>query len=533
MKLKDLLKRSPFESAKVIVGEKQLHQEVLSAMILEAVDIEIWGEPHQIILTSYFALERLNSDELDAFFKKMSYIGTTGLVLKMDRLIKEVPQQLIDLCMQYEIPLITIPQAVHYETIIFEVLRPVINHNANLLEKYYQTRQNLNKLAPQMPSIEEMLYQFKELLGLDFQFTMPLKNKLISTHDHAYNYRIKSSHQLKQEKFMSYTYTRHQIVSLDQNICPPSMVCVEIPNLENQKYMLSIFEDKGPLSELDYMVIENAVEFLQAELLKNYTIKHSQFLKKNNLMVDLLNTRYYSNVEQEELLSLVGLNQFKYYQGLMISIYDTQNATSAVVDQFLNALVQAIRDQYAHLAFYVKNNRVIFLKNIQNPQHAFQKSDLSQLIDKVSKDYLLGHSSFYCHLAMSSIHDRDGLKEINKECIDTSKMMTHFYQDTRLMHYDNLGIFKYFLETDSLNELEKFIPKDLANLRMESPELFKTLKVFLLENQNYVLTASKLFIHPKTVRYRIDKIKNILDVNFEDAEQILLYQIAIRLYEFL
>ena len=134
---------------------------------------------------------------------------------------------------------------------------------------------------------------------------------------------------------------------------------------------------------------------------------------------------------------------------------------------------------------------------------------------------------------MSSIHDRDGLNEINKECIDTSKMMTHFYQDTRLMHYDNLGIFKYFLETDSLNELEKFIPKDLANLRLEFPELFKTLKVFLLENQNYVLTASKLFIHPKTVRYRIDKIKNILDVNFEDAEQSLLYQIAIGLYEVL
>jgi purine catabolism regulator len=94
-----------------------------------------------------------------------------------------------------------------------------------------------------------------------------------------------------------------------------------------------------------------------------------------------------------------------------------------------------------------------------------------------------------------------------------------------------LGVFKYFLESDSLADLEKFIPRDFAQLRIESPDLFKTLSVFLVENQNYVTTAAKLFIHPKTVRYRIDKIRNRLDINFNDSEQILLYQIAIRLYE--
>lgn len=333
---------------------------------------------------------------------------------------------------------------------------------------------------------------------------------------------------------MSYAYNRHQIVMLPEYAPAGTIVCVEIPNLENQKYNLSIFEKDHPLSELDYMVIENAVEFLQAELLKNYTIKHSQFLRKNDLMVDILNTRYYSTVELEELLSLVGLSQFNYYQGLMISLYDYQNIPTTYTDIFLQTFVQVMRDQYAHLAFYAKNNRVIFLKNLQSQETAFKKSDLAQLIETISAQALPDNpASVYCHIAISSVHSRNSLKEINKECLDTTKMMTHFYQESHMMYYDDLGIFKYFLETDSLNELEKFIPKDLAALRNESPDLFKTLKVFLLENQNYVMTASKLFIHPKTVRYRIDKIKDILDVNFEDAEQILLYQIAIRLYEFL
>ena len=136
-------------------------------------------------------------------------------------------------------------------------------------------------------------------------------------------------------------------------------------------------------------------------------------------------------------------------------------------------------------------------------------------------------------MALSSIYEKNNLKDIYKECLDTTKMMHHFYQESYILDYDNIGIFKYFLETDSLNDLEKFIPKNLASLRAETPDLFRTFKVFLMENQNYVTTAERLFIHPKTVRYRIDKIKSLLDIDLNDSEQMLLHQIAIRLYEFM
>lgn len=534
MNVQDLLERSPFEQAQVWAGKGHLNRTVNTANILEAVDIENWGEPNQIILTSYFALERLNEAEIDAFFRKMDAIGISGLVLKLDRLVSAPPETLIAHCERFKLPLITVPKTVKYETILFAVLRPIINHNANLLEKYYQTRQVLNKLTPKMPTLEEMLQHFHRLLGLELQLYIPLKNQTLSTHPHYNSYRILNSQVLPSEKFMSFTYTRHQLWYDAADSMPASMVTVEIPNLEFQNYRLAIFEVDRHLNELDFMIIENAVEFLQAELIKNYAIKHSQFLKKNDLMVDLLNTRYYSTVEQEELLSLVGLNQYSYYQGIMISVYDYQNMPGTYATLFLQAFTQAMRDTYSNLAYYSKNNRIIFLKNLHAPDQEFKKTDLLQLVEKVMSQHLPPDiSSIFCHIALSAIHSRNSLKEINKECLDTTKMMTHFYQDTRIMQYDNLGIFKYFLETDSLSELEKFIPKDLAKLRIESPELFKTLKVFLLENQNHVNTASKLFIHPKTVRYRLERIKEMLDVNLDDAEQVLLYQIAIRLYEFM
>ena len=147
MELKKLLSQPPFEEAKIIFGHELLERNITSAMVLEAVDIENWGEPNQMILTSYFALKALSNDELDYFFSKMCTIGIGVLVLKLERLLYDVPEILITLSEKYKLPLLTIPKSIRYETILFAVLRPVINHNANLLDTYYQTRQALNKMA--------------------------------------------------------------------------------------------------------------------------------------------------------------------------------------------------------------------------------------------------------------------------------------------------------------------------------------------------------------------------------------------------
>lgn len=535
MELKKLLSQPPFEEAKIIVGHELLERNITSAMVLEAVDIENWGEPNQMILTSYFALKALSNDELDYFFSKMCTIGIGVLVLKLERLLYDVPEILITLSEKYKLPLLTIPKSIRYETILFAVLRPVINHNANLLDTYYQTRQALNKMAQKIPTIEEMLTNFKYLLKLDFQFTMPLKQQTIATNPGLMPYKILHSTPILTENFMTFKYVRYQLSYADENKdTPKTAICVDVPNLENQKYLLVVFEQRGFLGELDYMVLENAVEFLQAELLKNYTIRHSQFLKKNDLMVDLLNNRYYSTIEQDEILSLVGLNMFEYYQGAMFSLYESLAIDDSGFTPLLQSIIETVRETYAPIAYYTKSNRVIFIRNFKDPESGFGKIELQAIVERCLNSYtqaLPGRDQMFAHIAISNSHNKHSLKDINKECLDTTKMMHHFYHGTHSMYYDNLGVFKYFLETDSLGQLEKFIPNNLARLKEEAPELFKTLKVFLMENQNYVSTANRLFIHHKTVRYRIDKVKTFLDIDFTDSEQILLYQIAIRLYE--
>ena len=44
-------------------------------------------------------------------------------------------------------------------------------------------------------------------------------------------------------------------------------------------------------------------------------------------------------------------------------------------------------------------------------------------------------------------------------------------------------------------------------------------------------TAKELFIHRNTLIYRIDKIQNILGRDLKDAEERLLLQLGLRIYQ--
>ena len=72
MTLNQLLKQNQsFYGASVIAGEYDLDREVKSVMVLEAADIENWGKPGQLLLTSFYALQILDAENSRKFFITM------------------------------------------------------------------------------------------------------------------------------------------------------------------------------------------------------------------------------------------------------------------------------------------------------------------------------------------------------------------------------------------------------------------------------------------------------------------------------
>ncbi|MEG0551908.1 MAG: helix-turn-helix domain-containing protein [Carnobacterium sp.] len=121
------------------------------------------------------------------------------------------------------------------------------------------------------------------------------------------------------------------------------------------------------------------------------------------------------------------------------------------------------------------------------------------------------------------------LPSLYKEAQNTQKITTLFGEENAIYSYHDIGIYQLFAEMNRLDQFEKFIPESLIFLNTNHPDLIETLKVFLDKNQNYRDTAETLFLHPKTVRYRLDKIKKLTSIRFNNAEELLQINVGLRL----
>ena len=83
-----------------------------------------------------------------------------------------------------------------------------------------------------------------------------------------------------------------------------------------------------------------------------------------------------------------------------------------------------------------------------------------------------------------------------------------------LHDYDDLGLLTWLqIPEGELKQLLTRFQKVLEHER--SQELISTLKVYLENNMNYSLTAEKLFVNVNTIRRRIERVNEMVDIDWD------------------
>lgn len=533
MTVQEILGLKSMYKASLIAGKNGTYKEISSVNILEATDISNWGRSGEVLLTSFFALQNLDGSELESFFDKLANIGISAIIIKLDRLLTHIPAKIIELCDKHLIPLIQIGKEVKYETIILEILGPVVNRNITLLNRYYDVHSELTSLALKRPSLDEIIREFKKMIQRDVSFINITKGKETTTNKELSNIIVLNNYELAAEKYMHFKYERRQVMYCDlPNKLLAMQIKVPVSYLGFDEYELVIHELTSPLSPEDFMVLENGVKFLQMELLKKFVVSQNIAQQKNNIISDLLNDRLYEEKDVDEVLESLNLNKYPYYQIIIIKLYP-KNANKLLANNLLPNILRKIKlkikASFQDLVFMEKTDWIVFIKNFENKQHYITSSQLEKIIDVLSEDDLF--NEFYYNISLSSQATKNAISRANREALDTQNILRLFHDSSKILAYEDLGIYKLFLDTNSLSELPKFIAPKIYDFRANYFLLFETLSTFLDTNQNYNLAAEKLFLHPKTVRYRIDKIKTILGIDFNNPEDILQVQVAARLFK--
>lgn len=518
-------------NAKVVAGKSGLTNEVTGIMVLEAVDIENWGRKGEIILTSFFALRGFSETEIETFLEKLSAIGISAIIVKIERLLLKIPPSLVAYCNRRALPLIQIPKDVKYEAVILDILGPIVDANLALLNHYYEVHNALTKLALEEPSVEQILQKLKAMIGCDLTLYNRTDDEKTGTSPARDAFHTQRRAPLPAKQYRNFPYydceVSYEDAGPDQRF---RQIAVPVPNRGKAQYELVIHLRDRQIHRQDFMVIENAVSFLQMELLRRYAVEQTLFHRSNNLVNDLLNGRLYGESKVEEVLRLLHLDRAPLYRVLLVQLFPAQQNAPASIGwaaDILYALRAQCRKRWPEIAFLEKEERITFLHNYNAGAETFTPQSVRQLLSGIQA---LSHlPPFRYQAALSTAAGRYEIPRVNQEALDAQKILYLFHRPNSVLPYEELGVYKLFLVAEASENLESFLPPRLVAFRKKYPELMETLHAFLDANQNLSETAKRLYLHPKTVRYRLDKLQSLLDFDFTDAEQILQLQMFSRL----
>lgn len=98
--------------------------------------------------------------------------------------------------------------------------------------------------------------------------------------------------------------------------------------------------------------------------------------------------------------------------------------------------------------------------------------------------------------------------------------------------FDDLGVAALLFQVDDHTDLELFVQRWIGPLvaydTSHGTHLTETLRV-LLETRSLRATAETLFVHKSTLKYRIKRINELLDGDYQDPETFFNLQVALRI----
>ncbi len=185
-----------------------------------------------------------------------------------------------------------------------------------------------------------------------------------------------------------------------------------------------------------------------------------------------------------------------------------------------------------------KGTRVIFL--LRMPDGTSNKSIKEAIGDML--EVALSELSSYCgdfeiHTGVGRLFsDLYKLKPSYDDAMRALRILGKMQIKNRVLFFDELEI-KKFLFSNNPAELREFAYQTLNGLinyqNSSRIEFLDTLKQYIRSNGNWSLTRKKLHIHGNTLNYRLNRIKEILELDLDDYSDMLRIQIAFEIMDLL
>lgn len=539
--VKELLTLEELQDAEYIGTKQSLSKNIKGITVIDSPDISLWLKGGETILTSFFPVKDLNDEEMKDWMHKLADKKISALIVKLREEFDSIPAPVMEVCKERNIPIISLPTAVPFIDIIYKVTRKIFNQDVEKLEYFREIHLRFTELSIQNVSDEVIIETLESLIGNPVTIYNELF-KVIATTDSEVELFYESDKFQVEENIKNTIfpiYRRFVIYpKLQDREC--EQIMIPITTVNQTKVMLVISAIHSGFNDFDFIAIENAATALSLNLAKKIAISEVEKKYKNEIIDDLLSGDIKDEDDIAERADNIKFDLNSRSAVVVFTLkFNDKKVTSVARERYYNILISNI-DYYLNNAIVRERfNQVIVIWPIHSGQSNKKKEmnsikrSLGFVINKFES--AVSDARVYTGIGTiaDTVHDLPKSHKEAQEVLDVNEMS---YQHEPVLSFEELGIYRllYQFRNDN-NRLKEFIPQSLQRLidynKSNREQLIETLEMFLMCQQNVSRSADRLYVHYKTVSYRLDKIKEITQMDYEDANEMLSVQVGLKILE--
>lgn len=540
--VKDLLESS--ENLQIRLIGKNLgggvDREIKGIRIVDELDTEKYMVGGEILLTSLKVFEKMSEEQFLFHLEGLNKKKISGFIIKRN---ESIPSYLFDtlskFCEENHIPVLEIPQNQYYFGIIKYILRKVYNKGTanrlyfalmhDIFSGILLNESNLNV------AIEKVLLLINEMLDNPVAIYNSNYDCYASSEEEPTDFNIEN----KLKRYIPDVITKHQYFIQKREYVE---YINKIQLFDGRYYYLVITEKNNQLTDIDFAGMEDAILVLQFALMRLSAEEELDKKYQKDLEYRLL-AGTLSSEEEDEVANVLGLNDTDDFRVVTFRLLPKNKSERFTSEQLRQTeivekeLLRNLPKKYTTS----NTNQVIYIykkdEQISKLQFRFRIEELQKNIQN-NLDKRNANAEFVVGIG-KNVKGYHALKESftdSKVALDYIRVIQKIIGDENRLVVDcsKLGFFRVFADIKDKEKLLSYVPESLQRLyefdKQKNGELVDTLECFLNNKQSLKQTSNKLFVHYRTISYRLEKITEISGMDFDNPAEILAVRNGLIIY---
>lgn len=269
--------------------------------------------------------------------------------------------------------------------------------------------------------------------------------------------------------------------------------------------VIALVDSDGRADQSDLVALEHSATVLAVELARLRGLADAELRLRRDLLHDLL-------AGTDDVSAFTRAEALEYDLEAPHRVVLVAGGTSdRVEDPRLHAVRRALRELRVPNLLGRRSDAVVVL--------AGQDTDWEGLRQAILRE----SDSGPCHVAVGGRCARPSeLPRSLREAQLALRLQQSLGGDERATCYDDLGVFRMFASIPDLADVETFARRWLGSLihydEAKNAELVHTLSQYLDHGGHYDATAAALCIHRSTLKYRLQRIRELTGLDLADPE---------------